>query len=617
MALKETSRQDTEKLAVACLEHSPSPQITDSLLRVLRQLDDDTKIKFSVPPTPGTVRELAGRHGKYLAVHLTDPELLTVLADTSTPPVLELARNIATPQAVIDRLWNEALHDTALPLQPLAARISSTALNAAFPELIQSRPSLWTEPTWLHLCIEKVDTDLLIAALPGAARLSTPHNSDLPLAEYLLRSLHHRRPLTADQVTAALRTHAPDLPRNTRMLAAVFCAGGQVPGLSFTDAVALFEAPHRPDLNSSAAVVVKHALLQSEVPIDLELAQLAVDHVSFLEKEPEFLPDRVFNEPLFGTRMTSDAAHFLCSSEHAVLRRHAVLAATQETVPGLLSRPDPSSPQGCWTEFWLLNAEKAQLTPDQYQQAVRACVDRRLPLSLRVPARYPLYPLDEESLLWCLRSHGTQTDQLAAFLFEGVPLLPVAAQQSETLLSFLRNSCQLLNDRTPDFFELLFSSVILGTGDIRGSFKEVVARRMDYWEDKPWADALIEALGPSLLACRIPRTQFCLSRRFDAAFGDVSSKWQTAFQLMAAGFPGSLNDLIGIVNSMHDQSPSTTCAPEPALDASTDPADTAADAAVGQHPATVDGWTPREPNDGGFATDKRSRGRIGGVRRER
>ena len=31
----------------------------------------------------------------------------------------------------------------------------------------------------------------------------------------------------------------------------------------------------------------------------------------------------------------------------------------------------------------------------------------------------------------------------------------------------------------------------------------------------------------------------------------------------------------------------------------------------------VDGWTPREPNDGGFATDRRSRGRIGGVRRER
>ena len=29
------------------------------------------------------------------------------------------------------------------------------------------------------------------------------------------------------------------------------------------------------------------------------------------------------------------------------------------------------------------------------------------------------------------------------------------------------------------------------------------------------------------------------------------------------------------------------------------------------------GWTPREPNDGGFATDKHSRGRIGGVRRER
>ena len=29
------------------------------------------------------------------------------------------------------------------------------------------------------------------------------------------------------------------------------------------------------------------------------------------------------------------------------------------------------------------------------------------------------------------------------------------------------------------------------------------------------------------------------------------------------------------------------------------------------------GWTPREPNDGGFAINKRSRGRIGGVRRER
>lgn len=29
------------------------------------------------------------------------------------------------------------------------------------------------------------------------------------------------------------------------------------------------------------------------------------------------------------------------------------------------------------------------------------------------------------------------------------------------------------------------------------------------------------------------------------------------------------------------------------------------------------GWTKREPNDGGFATNKQSRGRIGGVRRER
>ena len=615
MVQKETCRQDTENLAVACLEHSQSPQVTDSLLRVLRQIDDDTKVKFSVPPTPGTVRELAGRHGKFLAVHLTDPELLTVLAETSTPPALELARNPATPPAAIALLWNEALHNTALPLQPLAARISGTELNTAFPALVQRRPSLWTEPTWIDICIAGVDTDLLIAALPGAARLSTPGHADLPLAESLLRSLHHRRPLTAAQVTAVLRTRNPTLPRNTRMLAAVFCAGGCVPGLSFSDAVALFEAVHRSDPDSSAAVVVKHALLQPDVPIGLELAQLAAVHVSSLEKATEFLPDRVFEDPLFGTRMTSDAAQFLCSSEHAVLRRHAVLAATPETVPGLLSRTDPSSPPG-WAEFWLLNAENAQLTPEQYQQAVRVCVEHRFPLSLRVPARYPLHQLDEESLLWCLTNHG-HADQLAEFLAEGVPMLPVAAQQSSTLLSFLRTGSPLLKDRTSDFFERLFSSVSLGTGDTRASFKEVVARRMDCWEDKPWADAMIEALGPSLLACRLGRTQFCLSRRFDAAFGDVPSKWQTAFQLMAAGFPGSLNDLIGIVSSMHDQSPSTICAHEQTLDGNDDAAATAPETADGQLPAAVDGWTPREPNDGGFATDKRSRGRIGGVRQER
>ena len=29
------------------------------------------------------------------------------------------------------------------------------------------------------------------------------------------------------------------------------------------------------------------------------------------------------------------------------------------------------------------------------------------------------------------------------------------------------------------------------------------------------------------------------------------------------------------------------------------------------------GWTKRKPNDGSFATSKQSRGRIGGVRRER
>lgn len=29
------------------------------------------------------------------------------------------------------------------------------------------------------------------------------------------------------------------------------------------------------------------------------------------------------------------------------------------------------------------------------------------------------------------------------------------------------------------------------------------------------------------------------------------------------------------------------------------------------------GWTKREPNDGGFAITKESRGRIGGVKRER
>ena len=40
------------------------------------------------------------------------------------------------------------------------------------------------------------------------------------------------------------------------------------------------------------------------------------------------------------------------------------------------------------------------------------------------------------------------------------------------------------------------------------------------------------------------------------------------------------------------------------------------DATVNTRPANS-GWTPREPNNGGFATDKRSRGRIGGVRRER
>ncbi len=37
-------------------------------------------------------------------------------------------------------------------------------------------------------------------------------------------------------------------------------------------------------------------------------------------------------------------------------------------------------------------------------------------------------------------------------------------------------------------------------------------------------------------------------------------------------------------------------------------------AARDQAPA---GWTKREPNDGGFAITKKSRGRIGGVRRER
>ena len=548
MSQTETTRSDAERLAVACLAHAQSPQVTDSLLRALSTSGADAKVEFAVPPTPAVVRELSGRHGRFLAEHLTDPELLTVLAGTSKAPVRELALNPATPQAAIDGLWHEALRNPDLPLPLLASRVSDADLNAAFPELAQHRPSLWSETDWFYLCIERVDTDLLIAALPHCPRPGSPVTEDQPLAETmetLLYSRHCHRPLTASQVAAVLR--APSTPPSLAVRAVVFCAGGRVPGLSFTDAAALLEAGHSPDgSGNTAPAAVERALLDRDVPIDMELAQLAADHVSFLEASPKFAGVRMFDEPLFGTRMTADAGRFLCSSEHELLRRHAVLAATPETVSALLGSPDLEPPSGAWIAFQLLQAADAQLTADQYQQAVRVCVENRRPLSLRVPARYPLYPLDEDSLVWCCTS-GSTTYDVAEFLTSGVPLLS-SMRVSEQTLSFLRTGCPLLTGRGPDFFARLLAEESSSTSS---DCREQVANQMFWWEDKPWADALIEALGPGLLACRHSRTQECLARRFDAAFGDVQSMWLSAFDLMAAGFPGSLTDLVGIVRSMH------------------------------------------------------------------
>ena len=534
-----------------CLvQHAPADVSPNVLAVLLRQLDSARSgVPLPAPPAADDVSALVAQHGYRMAEAVAkvadDPQVLAKLAKHSSVQVRRaVANSDHMDQDTVEYLWRWAwTNDDQDALVSLARCVSFEAL------LVQTSRLRFVSDSWTH------------------------HRSGSCF------SLEPRLREGPDRTVKNLRATISCHDIEEALAAVTLCAVGRFDGVSYKEALDLFvEQQSRHDNiagdplevappvvpDKYIALCLRYTLSQdSSVTVDEELAGLVVEHtdrLTGLRPFSRFVDSRshatrphpiqhygVGLSPL-PVKATPDAARILLGTGNLALTNAFIDLANRSELRRELDADN------IFAAFWALWKTSPSLDTVLANQALRLLRQEHHDppqQALDMPA---VVVIDDDLLAWLVHnSPANNTDSLSGFV----------------------TGCFVQKPRTSTLGELLNGS---GAPDGEPDPNEVShrARRImhcfDRWEDKPWADALIEALGPAMWAPTAPY-KYVADRLF-AEFGDSVELWTGCLGLLESGFPGSLPELLDMAWAIHGDGltrPDLTtppCVPEPVEDVS-------------------------------------------------
>ena len=524
---------DVSRFAAVCAASDvvSSPELT-ALFLDRAEIDDLLCRRVATQPRLPDVEKLVTKHGYRLAARFAraasaDPQVLAVLAKHASVQVLrEVAANKNTDQATVEALWQTALRsadsELLLLLIPRADPRTVTDVfdvpglerDRLFPTYF-AKMSATAEPPWY-------DQGSRFVVGSKAFRVLREASDELRAEAVppLLASVH---------VRAALE-------------AAAMCAAGAVPGVSAVEAFERFVDTHPGVLEdlkgddrfvSADTACLRHMALSPDVTIDAGLAELLCANADYLVCTAPFTSQNYHTTPLFGDRVTSEAFE--------VFRRRDIERAE--------FTPEPTTIRALIQSSWL-SLSAAELGRELEETRCAASVCRVLEAA---PDRLSSSVLNQ-ALRFCIK-HNTVPDILsrvsAVTVDEDLLVKLLRIEPSSTLVSFLTG--EMSATPTPGVVAQLFAD------NTDRLYRNAIAARFPDWKDQPWADALIEALGPVMFGLD-GRAGDAVIGMFLDAFGTDPEQWAFAFDLLSQGFPGSLLELLDMVKSLVPTSP----LPEPA-----------------------------------------------------
>ena len=520
-----------------CLvQHAPADVSPKVLSLLLRKQDNARGGPLPASPAADDVSALVAQHGYRMAEAIAkitdDPFVLAKLAKNSSVQVRRaVAESYHLDQDTVDYLWHwactkgdrDAMRSLA-PSVPFAALLAQTVTRRYMSDSWYSRYG--------------------------------------PLPTFSLEDRLRDGPdRTVENMRAAISCYNID-----EALAAVkMCAAGRFDGLSYMDALDLFvEQQSRIDhdlglfsegftagasatcSDQYAAICLQHTLTQKKpVMIDEELAGLVVRFADLLTGLDPF--SRFVNSSTDETQQLHSRHYGVGPSPLPVTATPAAARILMEPVGRISADADAAAALinaflnlanrselrrelnagSMFAAYWALQNRSPSLDTVLTNQALRLLRHDHIDppaMTLDLPADIAI---DGDLLAWAV--HNSALDGLDGFVSGRYLQVPCPSMVNELL-----NGCWF-NDGEPDPAEVT-----------RRALR--VMRCFDRWKDQPWADALVEALGPAMFTQYAPY-QYVADRLF-AEFGESVELWAGCLGLLEPGFPGSLSELFDMVWAM-------------------------------------------------------------------
>ena len=505
-----------------CLvQNAPADVSTDVLALLLRRSDSASGVQLPASPAADNVSALVAQHGYRMAEAVAkvadDPQVLAKLAKHTSVQVRRVvAESDHMDRDTVDYLWRWACtKNDRDALRSLAPSVPFAALLA-------------------HTDIRR-------------------HMSDAwhrQYSYYPQSSLEPRLRDGPDRTVENLRAVVGCRNIDEALAAVTLCTAGRFAGVSYKEAMDLFveqqsrhDRDHYTDPDQYAVLCLLHTLSQdSSVTVDEELAGLVTEHADRLTglelfsrfvdssrygPRPHYLRHYGVGPSPLPVKATPDAARILLGTGSPALTNAFIdLANRSELRRELDAGSVPAA-------YWALKNNNPSLDSVLTNQALRLLhadhIDHIDPpqQALDLPADVVI---EGDLLAWLVHnSAATNSDSLCDFVSGGFVQKPRTSMLGE----------------------------LVDGGWASGSLPDPaeVARRarmvlyiFDQWKDKPWADALIEALGPAMYEPYAPYTY--VAGRLFAEFGDSVELWAGCLGLLESGFPGSLPELLDMVWAM-------------------------------------------------------------------
>ena len=492
------------------------------------------------PPTTRAVPALVKKHGFWAAVRIAEateePELLAALAKHSSAYVRRaVAGNPHTDQDAVEYLWRWACKKPDMAARSLL--VPRVPFNHCVELLAQNR-------FWPHYPQRGTYPHKHIPYGPGIC-------SDVCVVSQRLYPGSPDRSVT--NLTAAICCGNPELALD----AVALCAGGRFDGMSFADAVDLFEqhTHHQqyPQDMALPAECVRHALLHSDVPIDTELAGLILRYADELAEAEPFLslashphgdyqsvpawfPD-MLPRPLPSEKLTGPAARLLLASDvPVVFRRFALSSAEPAEIHGLLND------RCVYTANWLLTDGHSTCDSVAANQALRLLQDRAQHpphQALNLPADVVI----DDALLARVVLTADQTGMSVTGRVESYMAGRFSQKPSRDVVTHM---LRVADDPTA-------SQVVPPRFCPASTLAVRLVECFDLWRHQPWAMDLIGALGAAFIDPNhgVSREHSdVVAEWLFAEFGDSVELWTGCMDLLESGFPGSLPELLDMVWAM-------------------------------------------------------------------